>query len=84
MDRVRNVCGRYRGDFSTTELVDYLRAHVSARACPVVSGMVGIIKFHLRTFVKIQSWRLLSNPFLIQNLSSTPGLYLVSIFVLGL
>ena len=41
-ERVRAVCGRYRSDFTRDELIDYLRAHVMARPCPLADGMVRI------------------------------------------
>ena len=39
--RVLTVCRRYRSDFSSDELLDYLGQHVAARPCPVVSSTVG-------------------------------------------
>ena len=44
-ERVKTVCERYRSDFTSPELIEYLRAHVTARSCPLAAGMVRIESF---------------------------------------
>jgi len=45
--RVLTVCRRYRSDFSSDELLDYLGQHVAARPCPVVSSTVDVAEDEL-------------------------------------
>ena len=41
-ERVRTVCGRCRSDFTSPELIEYLRANVNARPCPLAAGIVNV------------------------------------------